>query len=49
MAKVGYDTLRGDWTVEWALLTEWQSNNDYALGSELWRRALAAVYGAKTI
>lgn len=46
MAQVGYDTLRGDWTVGGALLYG-TSNNDYALGSGSGRTAGLAVYGAK--
>ena len=46
MAQVGYDTLRGDWTVGGALLYG-TSNNDYALGSGSGKTAGLAVYGAK--
>ena len=46
MAQVGYDTLRGDWTVGGALLYG-TSNNDYALGSGYGKTAGLAVYGAK--
>ena len=46
MAQVGYDTLRGDWTVGGALLYG-TSNNDYALGSGSGKMAGLAVYGAK--
>lgn len=46
MAQVGYDTLRGDWTVGGALLYG-TSNNDYALGSGSGKTASLAVYGAK--
>lgn len=46
MAQVGYDTLRGDWTVGEALLYG-TSNNDYALGSGSGKTAGLAVYGAK--
>ena len=46
MAQVGYDTLRGDWTVGGALLYG-RSNNDYALGSGSGKTAGLAVYGAK--
>ena len=46
MAQVGYDTLRGDWTVGGALLYG-TSNNDYALGSGSSKMAGLAVYGAK--
>lgn len=46
MAQVGYDTLRGDWTVGGALLYG-KSNNDYALGSGSGKTAGLAVYGAK--
>ena len=46
MALVGYDTLRGDWTVGGALLYG-TSNNDYALGSGSGKTAGLAVYGAK--
>ena len=46
MAQVGYDTLRGDWTVGGALLYG-TSNNDYALGSGSDKTAGLAVYGAK--
>lgn len=46
MAQVGYDTLRGDWTVGSALLYG-TSNNDYALGSGSGKTAGLAVYGAK--
>lgn len=46
MAQVGYDTLRGDWTVGGALLYG-ISNNDYALGSGSGKTAGLAVYGAK--
>ena len=46
MAQVGYDTLRGDWTVGGALLYG-TSNNDYALGSDSGKTAGLAVYGAK--
>ena len=46
MAQVGYDTLRGDWTVGGALLYG-TSNNDYALGSGYGKMAGLAVYGAK--
>ena len=46
MAQVGYDTLRGDWTVGGALLYG-TSNNDYALGSGSGKTADLAVYGAK--
>lgn len=46
MAQVGYDTLRGDWTVGGALLYG-TSNNDYALGSGSVKTAGLAVYGAK--
>ncbi len=46
MAQVGYDTLRGDWTVGGALLYG-TSNNDYALGSGAGKTAGLAVYGAK--
>ena len=45
-AQVGYDTLRGDWTVGGALLYG-TSNNDYALGSGSGKTAGLAVYGAK--
>ena len=46
MAQVGYDTLRGDWTVGGALLYG-TSNSDYALGSGSGKTAGLAVYGAK--
>lgn len=46
MAQVGYDTLRGDWTVGGALLYG-TSNNDYALGSGSGKTTGLAVYGAK--
>ena len=46
MAQVGYDTLRGDWTVGGALLYG-TSNNDYAFGSGSGKTAGLAVYGAK--
>ena len=46
MAQVGYDTLRGDWTVGGALLYG-TSNNDYALGSGSGKMAGLAVYCAK--
>ena len=46
MAQVGYDTLRGDWTIGGALLYG-TSNNDYALGSGSGKTAGLAVYGAK--
>ena len=46
MVQVGYDTLRGDWTVGGALLYG-TSNNDYALGSGSGKTAGLAVYGAK--
>ena len=46
MEQVGYDTLRGDWTVGGALLYG-TSNNDYALGSGSGKTAGLAVYGAK--
>lgn len=46
MAQVGYDTLRGDWTLGGALLYG-TSNNDYALGSGSGKTAGLAVYGAK--
>ena len=46
MAQVGYDTLRGDWTVGGALLYG-TSNNDYALGSGSGKTAGLAVYGAR--
>ena len=46
MAQVGYDTLRGDWTVGGALLYG-TSNNDYTLGSGSGKTAGLAVYGAK--
>ena len=46
MAQVGYDTLRGDWTVGGALLYG-TSNNDYALGSGSGKTVGLAVYGAK--
>lgn len=46
MAQVGYDTLRGDWTVGGALLYG-TSNNDYALGSGSGKTAGLAVYGTK--
>lgn len=46
MAQVGYDTLRGDWTVGGALLYG-TSNNDYALGSGSGKTAGLAVYGDK--
>ena len=46
MAQVGYDTLRGDWTVGGALLYG-TSNNDYALGSGSGKTASLAVYGTK--
>ena len=46
MAQVGYDTLRGDWTVGGALLYG-TSNNDYALGSGSGKTAGLAVYSAK--
>lgn len=46
MAQVGYDTLRGDWTVGGALLYG-TSNNDYALDSGSGKTAGLAVYGAK--
>lgn len=46
MAQVGYDTLRGDWTVGGALLYG-TSNNDFALGSGYGKTAGLAVYGAK--
>lgn len=46
MAQVGYDTLRGDWTVGGALLYG-TSNNDYALGSGSGKTAGLAVYCAK--
>ena len=46
MAQVGYDTLRGDWTVGGALLYGTR-NNDYALGSGSGKTAGLAVYGAK--
>lgn len=46
MAQVGYDTLRGDWTVGGTLLYG-TSNNDYALGSGSGKTAGLAVYGAK--
>ena len=46
MAQVGYETLRGDWTVGGALLYG-TSNNDYALGSGSGKTAGLAVYGAK--
>lgn len=46
MAQVGYDTLRGDWTVGGALLYG-TINNDYALGSGSGKTAGLAVYGAK--
>ena len=46
MAQVGYDTLRGDWTVGGALLYG-TSNNDYALGSGSGKTAGLAVYGVK--
>lgn len=46
MAQVGYDTLRGDWTVGGALLYG-TSNNDYALGSGSGKTAGLSVYGAK--
>ena len=46
MAQVGYDTLRGDWTVGGALLYG-TSNNDYAFGSGSGKTASLAVYGAK--
>ena len=46
MAQVGYDTLRGDWTVGGALLYG-TSNNDYTLGSGSGKTTGLAVYGAK--
>ena len=46
MAQVGYDTLRGDWTIGGALLYG-TSNNDYALGSGSGKTAGLALYGAK--
>ena len=46
MAQVGYDTLRGDWTVGGALLYG-TSNSDYTLGSGSGKTAGLALYGAK--
>ena len=46
MAQVGYDTLRGDWTIGGALLYG-TSNSDYALGSGSGKTAGLALYGAK--
>ena len=46
MAQVGYDTLRGDWTIGGALLYG-TTHNDYALGSGSGKTAGLALYGAK--
>jgi len=46
MAQVGYDTLRGDWTIGGALLYG-TSSSDYALGSGSGKTAGLALYGAK--
>ena len=46
MAQVGYDTLRGKWTIGGALLYG-TSNNDYALGFGSGKTAGLALYGAK--
>ena len=46
MAQVGYDILRGDWTIGGALLYG-TSNSDYALGSGSGKTAGLALYGAK--
>ena len=46
MAQVGYDTLRGDWTIGGALLYG-TTHNDYALGSGTGKTAGLALYGAK--
>lgn len=46
MAQVGYDTLRGDWTIGGALLYG-ITHNDYALGSGSGKTAGLALYGAK--
>ena len=46
MVQVGYDTLRGDWTIGGALLYG-TTHNDYALGSGSGKTAGLALYGAK--
>lgn len=46
MAQVGYDTLRGKWTIGGALLYG-TSNNVYALGSGSGKTAGLALYSAK--